>query len=107
MKTTLVIATMVAATLSVVSAASAAEAWLSPKQAQLRHERRTVPGATPDLLDRSAKAVSPNLAAFRQSLRTAPGATPDLIVRRVVPVSPRLLAEQPERIKSFQVAPLK
>jgi len=107
MKTPFVPTMVLAATLSVASAASAAEALLSPKQAQLRHELRTVPGATPDLLDRSTKTVSPKLAALRQSLRKVPGSTPDLIVRRVVPVAPRLLAENPARVKLFVAAPLK
>lgn len=107
MKTAMLLATATAALLITLSTASAAEPLLSPKAKALADSLARVPGTSADMLDRSIKNGSPKHIAMMESLRRVPGTTPDMIVRWGPPVSPRLLANEPWRLESFRVAPLK
>ena len=107
MKTTLSLATAAAALLITVGAVSASEPLLSPRAKVLADSLARVPGTTTDMIDRSVKNGSPKHIAFVESLRRVPGTTEDMIVRWGPPVSPRLLANEPWRLNSFRVAPLK
>ena len=59
------------------------------------------------MIDRSVKNGSPKHIAMMESLRRVPGTTPDMIVRNGPNVPPKLLANEPWRLESFRVAPLK
>lgn len=107
MKTTVLLATAMAALLLTLGAASAAEPLYSPKGKVLADSLARVPGATPDMIDRSAKDGSPRHLAFVESIRRAPGTTPDMIARHLPAVPPRLLANEPWRLNPVRVAPLK
>ncbi|MEQ2005574.1 MAG: hypothetical protein ABMA26_02150 [Limisphaerales bacterium] len=107
MKITMLLATATAALLITLGTASAAEPLHSPKGKVLADSLARVPGTTADMIDRSVKNGSPKHIAFVESLRRVPGTTPDMIVRWGPPVSPRLLANEPWRLNSFRVAPLK
>lgn len=107
MKTTVSLATATAALLITLGTASAAEPLLSPKAKALADSLARVPGTTADMIDRSVKNGSPKHIAMMESLRRVPGTTPDMIVRWGPAVSPRLLSNEPWRLESFRVAPLK
>ena len=107
MKKTLLLAVAVAGAFTLATRAQADDALLSPKAKELRDSVRTVSGTTPDLLDRSVRAGSPKAIAFAESLRKVPGTTEDKLVRNTGTTSPRLLANEPQRLQQFQVAPLK
>ena len=107
METTLLLALAAAAGLSFATAVNAGDLFTSPKSAQLRYDLRTVPGTTPDLLDRSVKPGSPKALDFAYSLRKAPGSTPDLLVCNLPAAPPRLLANEPWRLQQFQIASLR
>gem|GEM_PF-1238499 len=107
MKTTVLLAAATAAFLLTLGTASAAEPLHSPKGKVLADSLARVPGTTADMIDRSAKDGSPKHVAFMESINRVPGTTPDMIVRWGPPVPPRLLANEPWRLESFRVAPLK
>ena len=107
MKTTVLLATATAALLLTLGTASAAEPLHSPKGKVLADSLARGPGATADMIDRSVQTGSPKHNEFVASLRKVPGTTEDMIVRWGPPVSPRLLANEPWRLESFRVAPLK
>ena len=107
MKTTLSLATATAALLITLGSASAAEPLLSPKAKALADSLARVPGTTADMIDRSVKNGSPKHIAMMESLRRVPGTTQDMIVRNGPAVSPRLLSNEPWRMESFRIAPLK
>ena len=107
MKTTMLLATATAALLFTLGTASAAEPLHTPKGKVLADSLARVPGTTADMFDRSAKDGSPKHIAFVESIRRVPGTTPDMIVRNLPAVPPRLLANEPWRLESFRVAPLK
>ena len=107
MKTTMLLATATAALLLTLGTASAAEPLLSPKGKELAASLARVPGTTADMIDRSVTASSPKHTEMVASLRKVPGTTQDMIVRWGPPVPPRLLANEPWRLESFRVAPLK
>jgi hypothetical protein len=105
MKKTLLAAAVIVTVFAAVNTVSAGEPLLSPR-AQA-NQIKTVPGTTPDLLDRSVKAGSPKGIALAESFRKVPGTTQDMIVRNTGATPPRLLANEPWRLERFQVAPLK
>jgi len=107
MKTTFLLAIAAATGLSIAAGVNAGDLFTSPKGAQLQYDLRTVPGTTPDVLDRSVKAGSPRALDFAYSVRRVPGSTPDVLVRNLPAAPPRLLANEPWRLQQFQIAPLK
>jgi len=108
MKTTVLLATATAALLLTLgTAAAAAEPLHSPKGKVLADSLARVPGTTADMIDRSVQAGSPKHNEFVASLRRVSGTTEDMIVRNGPAVSPRLLSNEPWRLESFRVAPLK
>jgi hypothetical protein len=105
MKKTLLTAAVIVTVFAAVNTVSAGEPLLSPR-AQA-NQIKTVPGTTPDMLDRSVKAGSPKGIAFAESFRKVPGTTQEMLVRNTGTTPPRLLANEPWRLQRFQVAPLK
>jgi hypothetical protein len=94
-------------TLMLTSRAFAGDLFFSPRAAQLRNDFRTVPGTTPDMLDRAVKAGSPKALALAHDFRKLPGTTPDMLARNLPAAPPRLLANEPWRLQQFRVALLK
>ena len=112
MKTALLLAAAVAV-LTAVNAASAAEPLLSPKAKALADSRRTVPGSTTDMIDRSVLSGSPKGRQMAYSLRTVPSTGPSVDLAHgprplLSPKDPRYETALRElRAREFQVAPLK
>lgn len=113
MKTKLV---LIAATLAVFTAvnwASAAEPLHSPKGRAFADSLRTVPGSSPDMIDRFVGPGSPKGRELAYSLRKVPstGSTVDLVHGprpTMSPKDPRYETALRElRAKEFYVAPLK
>jgi hypothetical protein len=111
MKTTLLLATATAALLVMVSSASAAEAFLSPRaKANLA---RPVTRMGVDMVDRSPQSGSPKGRELARSLRVVPstGRSVDLAHGSrplLSPKDPRYETALRElRAREFQVAPLK
>ena len=107
MKKTLLLAATVAGIFTFVVSAPAGDALLSPKAKALQDSLRTMPGTTPDLIERSVRAGSPKALDLAHAQRKVPGTTPDMLVRKGPAAPPRLLANEPWRLQQFQVAPLK
>jgi len=107
MKKTLLLAATVAGIFTFGASAHAGDALLSPKAKAFADSLRTVPGTTPDLIDRSVRAGSPKGLELAAAQRKAPGTTTDMLVRNGPAAPPRLLANEPWRLQQFQVAPLK
>ena len=107
MKKTLLLAATVAGIFTFVVSAPAGDALLSPKAKALLDSLRTVPGTTPDLIDRSVRAGSPKALDLAHAQRKVPGTTADMLVRNGPAAPPRLLANEPWRLQQVQVAPLK
>ena len=107
MKKTILLAATVAGIFTFVASAHAGDAILSPKAKAFADSLRTVPGTTPDLIDRSVRAGSPKGLELTNAQRKAPGTTTDMLVRNGPAAPPRLLANEPGRVQKFQVAPLK
>ena len=107
MKTKMFLATATAALILMDSNVSASEPLLSPKAKALADSLARVPGTTTDMSDRSVKSDSPKHIEFLASLSKVPGTPPDMIIRNGPAVPPRLLANEPWRLESFRVAPLK
>ena len=107
MKKTLLLAATVAGLFTFGSSGHAGDALLSPKAKAFADSLRTVPGTTPDLIDRSVRAGSPKGLELADAQRKASGITTDMLVRNGPAAPPRLLANEPWRLQQFQVAPLK
>ena len=113
MKTTLLLAAATAALLTALSAASAAEPLLSPKAKALADSLRTVPGTTPDLIDRSILPGTPKGRELAYGLRKVPSTGPSVDLAHgprplLSPKDPRYETGLRElRGTSFQIAPLK
>lgn len=107
MKTTLLLATATAALLMAVTTVSASEPLLSPKAKALADSLARAPGTTADVIDRSVKSDSPRHIAFAASLSKVPGTTTDMVVRWGPSISPKVLANEPWRLDSFRIAPVK
>ncbi len=107
MKKTLLLAAAVAGIFTFGASAHAGDSLLSPKAKAFADSLRTVPGTTPDLIDRSVRAGSPKGLELTNAQRKAPGTTTDMLVRNGPAAPPRLLVNEPLRVQKFQVAPLK
>jgi hypothetical protein len=115
MKKTTLLALAVAGVFTLVATANAGEPLLSPKAKALADSLKTVPGTTPDLIDRSLKIGSPKALELANSVRKVPSAGPSIDLAHaprptMSPKDPRFdvaLRANAVRQLEVQIAPLK
>lgn len=78
MKNTVILAVALAGAFAFSASAQAGDVLMSPKAQEQADSLRTVPGMTPDMLNRSIKSASPKVVELRESLRTVPSTGPSI-----------------------------
>jgi len=111
---TLLLATAVAGAFTLATSAHADDAFLSPKAKEVQDSLRTVPGTTPETIDRSPQPGTPKTREVAYSMRKVPGMEPMINLTRaprplMAPKDPRydMAALENAVIREFEVALLK